>query len=272
MSSYPLLKTRKAVENFFYRTGYVKFTLYAGHENTPSKSLHTSKDEELSQDAAWEILENILKDHDWKGDYFLFMTDSKNGTGGGKQERIRLDGTGENATNGGASVAGVAGFVQIDQVQGMIKAALMEKENQELKAQIAGGLRPQYESNRLWDFVEKVIEEKDNDHPIVQGIADIGKGLKYWMFKAANGGRSESMGNPDIKDDKTAQNTEGGKKWQFGKMKSVFDHIEKLFPDDEPQDVCVALIKQLYNFKEEERAFFIDELKKTMSETAKKTV
>lgn len=270
--SVPYLRTRQAIKNFVYRVGYVKFTLYAGHENTGGKMIHTQKDEDFSVDATWEMLESIFQEHDWQGDFYLFLTESKNGTGGGRQEKIRLNGTGENPTSGAASVAGLAGFVQIDQVAGIVEAALMKKENEELKAKIANGLQPIYGQNRLWDFIEKVIDEKDNDHPIVQGIADIGKGIKFLMFKMANGGRSESF-NADIQDTKEAPkgaNTEGGKKYEFGKMHSVFQHIEKLFPDNQPQDVCVALIKQLYGFGEAEREYFISELKKTMSDNGTK--
>lgn len=269
----PILRSRKALKNWFYNNDMVKWTLYATHYNEAKNRVAFQTDEAFDIDKSWNRLDESLKDYDYMGDFYLFVTKSKDGTGGGFQTRLSLSGIDSNGATGGGAINGLsmAGMVSMEQVQGLIEGAMLRKENEELKQRIAQGLKPE-SGGRFWDLIDRAIEDegggKEMVSGLVEGFKEIGTGVKYALMNiSAKGGEGVKQLPPakPKKQGEKPQNTEGGKKYKVDKMFGVFSQTEEIFPDAEPQEVHAALIEFFSTLGEVEQDFMKKRLTKFMN-------
>lgn len=266
----PILKTRTALKNWFYNNDMVKWTLYATHYNDAKNRITTQTDESLDIDKSFDRLDKVFKDYDYYGDYYLFVTKAKDGTGGGFQTRLRFAGENGNGQNN-AAVNGVniGGLVSMEQVQGLIEGALLRKENEDLKRQIAAGLKPQ-SGGRFWDLVDRALEDEGSGKEVIsglgEGIKEIGTGVKYlFMNMASKNTDTAKLTKPKQQTAKTPT-TEGGRKYKVDKMFSVFSQTENIFPEHEPQEVHAAIIEYFNTLGEVERGFMVKQFENFLKE------
>jgi hypothetical protein len=239
----PIIYSYEALKGWFESNKRTKFTLYAGHSNEAKHAIFSQDSDELSLEKSWEVLDKYLDYYLYTGDFYLHVTSSKNGTGGGKNTPIRLSGKFKEQQNAG--IAGIAGMVTLESVQGLIENALMKKENEELKQRIAEGLKPQ-SGGRFWDLIDRAMEEEGTGKDVItglgEGIKEIGSGVKHLLMNVKLNNaqpKPKALNTPQ-----KPKNTEGGKKrYGVDKMYQVFSETENIFPDTEPQEVHGAIIK-----------------------------
>lgn len=248
--NHPILQTFQAVKGWFFDNKRAKFTLYATHSNDAKHSLLSQESDEMTLLESWNLLEKFLDYYLWTGDFYLYVTSSKNMTGGGKNTLIRLWGkyeappntkqNNENAAINGTNAASINGFVSKDEIKGLLEegiaVAMLRRDNDELRATIAAGLSP---TNGLFAALE---------HPTIKGlIEDISEVWKYQKINQNGVKTAEKQPRNTEKQPKRSANTEGEKEYKLDKMFSVFQKTETLFSGHEPQDVHAALFQVLDN-------------------------
>ena len=148
----PILYEKNAVETWFNLQECQKWTLYATHVALPSNRVGVQDNIDLALAGSWQLLEKTLDLYRWYGDFFLTVTDKK--SGGFLQTRLRLNGKNgrhpeqgqDNPQINGINAASVAGLVTPESVKGLVESAvnlaMLQRDNEDLRAQIQGGLSP----------------------------------------------------------------------------------------------------------------------------------
>ena len=249
-----VIKTVDGVKDWFYLNGYKSFTLYRGHSNESSKRIVSFQGDSMEQ--AWVKCETALSWYGNKGDFYLFVTDSKNGTGGGMQTPIELYGS-SNGGNDGAQINGVqSGYISIREAEMMRDNALMQARMEGLEARITGlanggGSR---ELTGLEKVMEDVLKDEGSGKEVAIGIRDFLRGAGHGVGKLAAKVTDTPEQTPKRtqklqQTEKETGNTEGSEKpkpkYDGRKIVAkggIFDQTKEFFKEDEPQDVLAALI------------------------------
>lgn len=261
----PVIRSMDALREWFFSNGHTKFNLYSGY-NKDNSIRSTAKDDLQDTAQAWDELQKALGWHNYKGSYTLLVTDSKNGTGGGKTVRLALKG--EDSSTSGASIAGLAqmnGFVSLEQVQQMIKADRQEREIEDLKAQINGLVNAKPEKMSAFErLLDRAIEDEGSGNEAIKGLADgvrsIGEGLKFFLMKQADKNTPPPPPRPPRQEKEKAANTEG-EEYSGDDILAMFDRTEELIPDADPLKVHNAVIDLFNEMDAGTKAFMIDKLK-----------
>lgn len=259
----PVIRSMDALREWFFSNGHTKFNLYSGY-NKDNSIRSTAKDDLQDAAQAWDELQKALGWHNYKGSYTLLVTDSKNGTGGGKTVRLAL--RGEDST----SVASIAGLAQIngmmtrEQVEQMIQADRQAREIEDLKAQIAGLANAKPAKMGAFErLLDRAIEDEGSGNEAIKGLADgvrsIGEGLKFFLMKQADKGAQPPPPRPPRPE--KAADTEGGEDYNGEDILKMFDRTEELIPDADPLKVHNAVIDLFNEMDAGTKAFMIDKLK-----------
>jgi len=265
----PIIRSMAAVKAWFFAQDSAKFTLYAGYGKVQGESMRSTKDEKIEQtDLAWKELENCLSWCNFKGSFTLMVTQSKNGTGGGKTCKIALKG---DNTEGAAIGSLGQGFLTEEQFDRRLQDALhrerQERKIQDLEAQVQGLVNGGGEKQGFWERMAEKALENDQNGEAINGIADslreIGTGIKYMLMTKAGGGRrperQSARASREKKTDKEPENTEGGNEYDGNEILEMFEATENLIPDCDPLAVHKAMIKMFSEMSEGEREFLINE-------------
>ena len=173
---------------------------------------------------------------------FRSVTDKK--SGGFLQTRLRLNGKNgkhpeqgqDNPQINGINAANVAGLVTPESVKGLVDGAvnlaMLQRDNEDLRAQIQGGLSP---SKGLFAVLE---------HPTIARLVDRCTDLVELNM------RSAAVIQPTPKTPENTKKTPKNgkeKEYKVGKMPQIFEEMQPFFPNEDGQDVSEAMIQVFKN-------------------------
>ncbi len=245
----PTLRTKEAVLDWFEGNGYSKFTLYRTHTNSATNRIY-NQSEEMTLEQAKAKLDTVLGWYDNKGDFYLFVTDSKNGTGGGYQTLVSIDKS-SNSNNNVNGINGIPeGYLSASQVQGMIENTMLKMQLQQMQEKISG-LESGGGGRQLsaWEnMMEGVLQDEGSGKEIAVGLRDMFRGFGMAAHKVAGGvfeGKGGAKRLPTGRATEKAKNTEGVKLEQKDmdgrKLMVLFPKMKNEFPDAAPQNLIAAI-------------------------------
>lgn len=260
MTNEPIIETVDGLKSWFYQNSMSKFTIYRGHDNTSSKRIINSKSETV--DKAWEVLDKVLKDYGYRGNYYVFVTDSKTDSGGGfstlvelygRNDRRRADGMNGMENNGTPS-----GYLTHEQAQMMIENALTKNRIGQLEDEIEnlkqGGGNTK-EISALERVFNEALQDEGSGKEMISGvknfmssigIAAINFSKAFAQGKGVNGVNG-LLDAPKLKKtaETTAETAYQEKDLDWRKAAEITERMKRLFPDNTPQNVVNALAKFL---------------------------
>jgi len=273
----PIIKDKSSLLDWFETNGMTKFTLYRGHNNDAKNRLFCQDDGNWSMEQSKAKLDTLLGWYNNTGDFYLFVTESKTGTGGGFQTLVSLYGNGAGA--GGAAVNGIngipSGYVSMETVQTMMENLKLQLKVDQMQEQITGLQQsPGRELSKIEGIMEKVLEDEGSGKEIAIGIRDMFRGLGMAGSKIAgnmmNGREASPSNSPKPKPQRNReqpQPTEGGaatmqqKDMDGRKFTYLFPQVKQEFPNAAPQNVFAAI----WDFYQNSDDFVKAQLKETLT-------
>ncbi len=250
----PIIKSKDSVLDWFETNGFSKFTLYRGHTNDAKNRVFCQDDANWSMEQSKGKLDTLFNWYDNKGDFYLFVTDSKTGTGGGFQTLISLYGSAGAGGGQSAAINGIpAGYVGVESVQTMIENAVLKLQLSQMQEQISGlQSNPGRDMSKLEGIMEKVLEDEGSGKEIAIGIRDMMRGFGMAGSKIAGNLMTRTPNpageqiNPQPRRVVTkSKNTEGvalkEKDMDGRKFAVLFPQVKAEFPDASPQNVFAAI-------------------------------
>jgi hypothetical protein len=266
MSNEPIIESMEALKDWFFQNSMPKFTLYRGHDNTASKRILHYKAE--TAEKAWETLNSTLKNFGYRGNYYVFVTDSKTDSGGGFSTMVELYGRNDRRSNGINGVDGGApnGYLTIEQAQMMIDNALTKDKigrlEEEIEALRQGGGN-QKELSPLEKIFHEALQDEGSGKEMISGVKNFMSsiGIAAINFsKAFANGKGVTTGITGISEVEKSKKKAAAvqeeteyedvteyeeKDLDWRKAGEITERMKRLFPDNTPQNVVNALAKFL---------------------------
>ena len=178
----PIIKDKDLLLDWFRSNQMVKFTLYRGHVNDSKHRLYNQDDDKYSMEEAVARLDTLLKMYDDRGDFYLFVTEAKNGTGGGFQTLVSLYGVGNNGSNNSINGTGSVpnGYVGLESVNTIVENAVLKLQLQQLQDQVNGLQNTPSKELSAWENMMKdVLQDEGSGKEIAIGLRDMFRGFGF---------------------------------------------------------------------------------------------
>jgi hypothetical protein len=269
MTNEPVIESMDALKSWFFQNSMPKFTLYRGHDNTASKRILNFKAE--TAEKAWETLELTLKNYGYRGNYYVFVTDSKTDSGGGFSTPVELYGRNQRRINGindvGAEYGGglPAGYVTLEMMNQAIANARMEDKIGRLEEEndaLRNGGGAQKAESALERVFNEALQDEGSGKEMISGVKNFMSSLGIAAInfsKVYAGGKGAAVNGlldapkplrKATEQPKEPANTEGTPQYNdadldWRKAGEITERMKGLFPNHSPQNVVNGLAKFL---------------------------